>query len=214
MRIRTMMALGVTSIALALLAPVAKAEPLTFFFEGHIDTLVDIGLDESVDIGTPFFGSYTFDPVDAADSSPGNPHFGFYGFLSPAHLSVTVGNYEFVTNDLLIVAVNDDLIGDFYAASNWSNFYSNGFEWYAMGIFLLDTTRTALDSDALPHTPPDLVAFPFYTVFSAGIPGHLGEVMGGPLTSLTPEPGSLALFAFGAILFCRRSTRWGRYECL
>lgn len=98
----------------------ARAEPKTFFFDGHIDTLVDIGLDGSVAVGTPFSGSYTFDP-GATDSSPDNPRLGFYGSLSPAHLFVTIGNYEFTTNDLLIAIVNDSLRGDLYEVHNWSD---------------------------------------------------------------------------------------------
>jgi len=190
----------VAPILLMTIATAARAEPKTFFFEGYIDTLVDFGLDDSVMIGTPFSGSYTFDPAGVEDYYPDDPAVAFYGFVPPSHFTVTVGNYEFTTYDLLIGVFDNILSGDSYEALNWSNFYSNGFEWYAMGIFLLDTTRTALDSDALPHTPPDLVSFPFYTVFSAGIPGHLGEVMGGPLTSLTPEPGSLAILSLGTAL--------------
>ena len=192
---------------MALTAREARAEPMTFFFEGHIDTLVDIGLDESVDIGTPFFGSYTFDPVGATDSSPDNPHFGFYGFLSPSHFSVTVGNYEFTTNDLLGVIGNDSLIGDLYYISSWSSFHSDGFTWEDMGVFLRDNTGTALDSDALPLTPPELEDFQDYAKFSAAIPGHPGPVLTGQLTSLTPEPGSLAILSFGAGIVAARRRR-------
>lgn len=197
-------------VAMAIVATAeAHAEPVTFSFGGYIDTLADIELDGSVTIGTPFSGSYTFDPVDAADSSPHDPHFGFYGFLAPSHLSITVGNYQFTSNDLLIGAIDNALLGDVYEAFNWSNFYSNGLEWYVMGIFLSDNTRTALDSDALPLTPPDLGDFPSYTVFSASIPG-LGEVLGGPLTFLTPEPGSLAIVGLGAVFIVARRRRGRR----
>lgn len=70
-----------------------RAEPLTFLFEGYIDTLVDIDLDESVTIGTPFFGSYSFDPAGVEDYYPDDPAVAFYGFVPPSNLTVTVGNY-------------------------------------------------------------------------------------------------------------------------
>lgn len=80
-----------------------------------------------------------------------------------------------------------------------------------MGIFLSDYTRTAFNSDALPLTPPELADFPAYTRFSAGIPDQVGRVLGGPLSSLTPEPGSLVMLSLGiAGLLARRSRFRGR----
>lgn len=179
-------------------AHAAPGAPLNFFFEGNITRIHDsLELDESVFIGAPFRGSYTFDPTGAHDSYPDDPNTGNYYFGPPARLWAQIGIYEFATNDLIMFIANDWLSGDFYEPISVTPFEAAGYQWSSMRVLLGDWTGMALNSDALPLGVPDLSDFPNDYFFGMSLPGgDLG--IGGMLTSLTPEPGTFALLALGA----------------
>lgn len=182
----------------------AAAAPLTFYFEGYVTFIHDfLDLNESLYPGAPFTGSYTFDPAGATDASPDNPTVGYYYFGAGAHMRAQIGDYEFVTQDLGVLIWNDRASGDRYASVSVTPFTAAGYEWGGMSLALSDLSGMALDSDALPLGVPDLAGFPDGTYLVIEVPWH-DVGIGGRLTSLTPEPGSLALLALGAIAVCRR----------
>lgn len=175
----------------------AMAAPQTFSFSGYIDYVSEtLPLDGSVTAGVPFSGSYTFDPEGVSDSYPDIPGVGFYDFPD-GWMGVSIGNYEITSDGLGILIWNDRTSGDLYQAGDTSGFFSVGIWWSMMRLVLQDTTRTALDSDALPLYPPDVADFGTYH----GLVFHTGDhaaAMTGVVTSLVPEPGMLALLGAGA----------------
>jgi hypothetical protein len=185
----------------------ASGAPLTFYFEGHITRIHDsLEFDESVYAGAQFTGSYTFDPVGVSDAFPGNPQVGSYYFGPSGRMSAQIGNYEFVTPDLGVLIWNDVLQEDLYEPVTTTSFTAAGYEWGGMSLALSDLSGMALDTDALPLGVPDLADFPDGRFLVIDVPWN-DVGIGGRLTSLTPEPGSLGLLALGAIAVCRRKGR-------
>jgi len=188
----------------------ASAAPLTFYFEGNIDFIHDyLDLDESVYIDAPFSGNYTFDPVGVSDYYPDNPRVGLYQFGASGRLSARIGNYDFVTNDLSILIWNNVISEDQYDAGTASFFEAAGMQWSGMTVVLADLTGSALDSDALPTGVPDLSDFPSFTGLVLYLPGNDAGIVG-TLTSLTPEPSSLAVLSLGAVILVARRRPYQR----
>lgn len=185
-------------------SPSASADYFTFYFEGKVSFIRDyLDLDESVYVGAPFSGGYTFDPTGVTDYYPGNPNVGSYYFGDAGRMWTQIGNYQFVTLDLGILIWNDLLSGDVYAPISFSVLPAGGVQWNSMAVQLIDETAAALDSDALPTGVPDMADFPTFAGFAMHLPGNtLG--IGGRLTSLTPEPGSLAILCLGAAFVVAR----------
>ena len=187
--------------------PAAFGEPLTFHFSGEvrfINQSIDLGA--SVYVGAPFSGGYTFDPTGATDSYPDDPRTGNYYFGPPAHLWAQIGNYEFVTPNLIMFIGDDWLSGDIYEPISVTPFTAAGLQWTIMNILLGDESRTALDSDALPLDVPDLADFPDASSLRLYLPGDVVGIRC-QITSLTPEPGSLSLLALCSALVIRRRHR-------
>lgn len=185
----------------------ALGDPLTFNFSGNITFVADfLNFDESVYVGAPFSGAYVFDPAGAIDSYPDAPEVGNYYFPS-GWMWARIGNYEYVTPDLIIYVWNYTLGGDLYEPICITPFGAAGYQWSGLSLLLYDRTGAALDSDELPTDVPDLSDWPTYRDLL--IERFPGDELGirGRLTSLTPEPGSLALFALWAVYLCRRRVR-------
>jgi hypothetical protein len=71
-----------------------------------------------------------------------------------------------------------------------------------MGLGLQDLTGTALDSDELPETVPDLELFGSTVISLNARPHEIG--IRGDLALLVPEPGTLLLFGLSAAAIIRR----------
>lgn len=185
----------------------ALGDPLTFNFNGNVTYVADyLDFDESIYVGAPFSGVYTFDPTGVGDYYPNSSNVGFYGFPA-GKMSARIGNFDFVTQDLGILIWNDLLSGDLYEPISTTTFVAAGYQWSGLSLLLEDRTGTALDSDALPTAVPDLADWANYRdLLLERFPGdELG--IRGRVTSLTPEPGSLVLLAFGATVVLARTPR-------
>jgi len=201
-------ATAVAVAALGLFGPPAQGAMITFQFGGVIDVVDDPDnvLEGAVQAGNTFSGSYTFDP-DTPDSYPDDPEFGVY---ENASLTVSLGNLTLVSqaNDNNLIAVTDRPSYDRFVMGSYG-FQSAGFSIHELDLSLYDSTATAFDSDALPTTPPDLGAFDPQTAFDRAFfitgnrDGGPDFVIFGTVTTLTPEPTSLMLMFFGAVVFMR-----------
>lgn len=206
---------GCLYIALGLaLAPPASAELITFDFTATVKSVSDASdlLDDSVHVGTPITGSYTFD-----SSAPGTPTSisSSYDMGTPGcGVETQVGRYLLRTGgqdpSLRITLENDSINQrDAYTVMGWGDVVTEPTLMIGalVPVSLTDPTQTALSSTALPLTPPDLNSYSGrinYIVFE--------PVGGGPLASVRsyvetltlrgptpiPEPGSLALLVSSA----------------
>jgi len=182
-------------------AAVADATPITFNFAGNVAS-VDSSLGSTFSVGQTLSGSYTFESTTA--DSEVDPAFGLYGNALTT-LSFTIGSYigtlgvgasEFAVSNSPPPPTG---IGDFYDLTadpvSGPSVGSDPPKTFALRV--RDDTASALSSDALPVTPPDLAIFTSTTWF---LLFDSGAQVGGPLTSLTlaiPEPSSLVLFIYG-----------------
>ena len=152
-----------------------QAEPITFVFEGTVESVFDgLGvLDDSVAPGARFVGAYTFDsdtPNTAPPLDEGEP--GLYHHNSPpAGVHVRIGNFTFrsVPSDPDFDIIVNNEVG--FAGADEYGFVSRNNEalglppappvellqlhWRASTVDELPDVN-ALDSAELPTTPPDL----------------------------------------------------------
>ncbi|MGB2985015.1 MAG: PEP-CTERM sorting domain-containing protein [Phycisphaerae bacterium] len=191
-------------IVLMALVGTARASPVTFEFAGEITSVLDDEdfLGGAVTVGSPFSGSFTFEST-TPDSYPGSPwsaaypdaitaisgQIGGIPFLGPVHFENIIG----VLNDAPASGT------DHYEVHGGVGFVS---ETLMFSLVLFDDTGRGLSNDLLPLSPPDIRLFDFarFAVSDETIP--LG--LGGDITSLTPDPGTLALLGLGALIVTRR----------
>lgn len=190
----------------------AKATPITIQITGHV-TSVCSGLPDTIQVGTPFVGTYTYDSEATASTINGiGSH---YVYNAPYGISISLGGYEFLT------APNHVGQFDIWVANNYSSNgvkdyyqvtsqYQNisipdaGFNFCRIVWSLSDSSHSALSSDALPVTAPVLKDWNYNFVEISGPTGG-PLLIGGTVTDATviPEPLTGILMATG-VLFLRR----------
>jgi len=180
----------ITSGSLFLVANPTQALNLTFNFTGEVTSRFSPNgvLDSSVAIGTPISGSYTFDST-TSDSNASLEE-GRYLYSPPSRLAVTVGNYTFNAsspNYFYITVLNDFSGQDAYFITSLS--VQSSIPVLSMGLGLNDISGTALSSDALLLTPPNLALFPDAQEFyiDNSVSGQEYEI-GGKITSFAAVP--------------------------
>ncbi len=189
-----------------------RAEMITIAISGHV-TLVDDSwgfLENKFHSGDVISGTYTYDS-SALDSEPLDPAYGLYEYYNaPMGISMNIGEFNFRTNpnDVYFRIGITHLSGtNYYSLFSTNNLpLPNGVEVYEIYWDLIDTTGTALNSDALPTIPPDLSLFKPSITCNFDILGHCSYLIRAEITSATlvPEPATLLLLMFGAAA-CRRS---------
>jgi hypothetical protein len=195
----------------------AAATTVGFLFSGQIATV-----DDSADLFAGFFapgdsfqGVLVYDTA-TPDDRPGDPGWGLYEHpapSAPSGLTLTIHGQEVASDPSGVFSVQVfDLVADdeLRAAGPLA---STAAPVDGAGLWLLDGTGAAFDSDALPTAleladfePPGGGILSFAAVvFSRG-----GSEAVGTLTSLTPipEPGTAALLGAGfAVLAAARRAR-------
>lgn len=175
--------MAVLSICM-LYTPSSFAELVTFNFSGYLDTVdADGGRPDDFFVGRRFSGSYTFETTtpDTVDSP-----YSYYGENALTEMAFSIGSYSLTeqANELIdggalqpgyygyyssISVYNVDVsphpdfpVSDSYAVrSGFSGFNTTVMEFVGFDLYLVfnDPTASALDSDALLVTPPDLNDF-------------------------------------------------------
>jgi hypothetical protein len=188
-------------ITIGLTGNVSQIDDQYNFFGGQIQ------IDDTVT------GTYTYD-TSVLDSEPCDPSRGRYWHYSPpCGVSVSINGFNFRTDPnnvrFLFGIVNNGSGGeDIYWFHSYSNSpLPNGTLVDSIGWQIEDYSGTALSSDALPITAPDLTNW----TRNYGLDIH-GDGRVWPyyiaveVTSavLIPEPATLLLLAFGVTLFKRR----------
>jgi len=176
-------------------APMATAELITFEFAGVIDSVDDPHnlLEDSIHVGDTFAGSYTFDP-DTPDSRPNDPQRGTYDSPGPT-INLAMGILDIlVESSNARTGVSNDYYGqDGYRVGMIQPFQLGELRILEMAISLRDLTSSALDSDVLPASPPDLASFQSRSLWVQGERDGFDDfTLRGHLTSL-PEPATLSV---------------------
>jgi hypothetical protein len=143
-------------VAIALAQP-AKAEPITFVYEGTIDFFQD-GLDFEAFLGETFTLEYTFEST-WQDGLPGDPTLGDYvDSITSLVVSVGPNTYEPSRPIGFLIGNDYDRVGtspeDFYQVATEEMIGPDigGLPQSQFLLFLSDASAAAFPSDALPHT--------------------------------------------------------------
>jgi hypothetical protein len=208
-RIATRIGFAITTLLLFLTAP-AHAGLVTFQFSG----LITDSNSSMVNVGEPFSGTFTYD-TDAPNQAPPSPlpgplTFGLYDFdlpqAFPIGMTFHVGPLAYATKSLLEVLVtNDDpLLADSLSVSSDDQVGGLIPPHVDGQVFLADFSGSALTSIE-PPPALNLAALADIQSFS-GDDGTRGGSFDGTILSLSsvPEPGSLMLLAFGALVVLAR----------
>lgn len=199
LRLVRSMVLGCCILLLALAAP-AKAEIMAYEFAGVVDSVGSIGsgwvLDDSIAIGTPFRGRFTFDP-DAPDSEPipSRARYGGPGFS----LAVDIGSYSWASGDGGAYGVVG--VGGFWFSA--TDFPVDDDLW--VGVLTCSLTLPGLSGGALPTEPFSLMGNSFAGKID-DVPFSGESQFGGHLTEfiIVPEPTAVLLIAVALGLSLRR----------
>lgn len=179
----------------------AYAVPITFYFTGTITSIRDSippYLNSSIVPGGDFSGSYTFES-STPDDYPNDP-WGRYTFpASPSLLMILhIGDYTLVAPLNYIDVDNGTGTKDkYHVASGPLTFSDTAPHMY---IDCSSLTQNVFDSDTLPTVPPDISLFDSHEF---GLTAYEWAVYG-QITSITPEPRSLAFLLIGLSIACMR----------
>lgn len=185
---------GPFTLALAL-ASAASAEIKNFSFKGVIQTKDDRAflLDDSITVGTPFEGFYTFETTTAdtnTDSTVGDYRHknGQFGVV------VKIGNYVFRTNpqhvDFLVEIVNRPT-GDNYLLRSYNNVCSQPIGVSHIAWQLDDSSGTAVSNAGLPSSPPLLSSWQSPFGFDVRGDSNRPFLVRGQITSIVENPAAI-----------------------
>jgi hypothetical protein len=180
-----------------------QAEMITIAITGQVTGVEDQygHLENKIHVGDSITGTYIYDSIASG------PPYDYYS--NPCGISLYAGGFNFKTDQnnvhLHISVINNDLLGyDGYSMTSYNNLsLSNGALVESINWQLEDTTGTALSSDALPLTAPDLSRWNSNLL---RITHDRDFTIDATVTSavLIPEPATVFLFSLGIFLAKRK----------
>jgi len=187
----------------------AQAEPITIQISGNVTSASGSALPSTIYKDVTFTGTYTYD--SSAIVSAGGHHWQD----APYGITLSLGGYQFETApnqigqfDMWIM--NDysaNGVMDYYLVRSFENISTSSLGLTDNSIIweILDTTHTALSSDALPVTAPSLANWDYNVLEISGY-GNGGLTIWGTVTqaTLVPEPVTGILMAMGVFFLKRR----------
>ncbi|MGA2071204.1 MAG: PEP-CTERM sorting domain-containing protein [Sedimentisphaerales bacterium] len=207
---RNTLVIGVIGVLL-FCGGLAQAEWITIAISGYVTSVSDENkhFGGQIAIGTPITGTYTYDSA-IPDSYPSDFSYGqYWNYTPPAGVSLNVGGLNFRTNpdnvEFAVTVNNNNLGEDSYSIWSTKNLsLSDGTLVQSISWYLNDPTGTALSSDALPLTMPDLSKWGYN---SLNISTDRTFGISATITSATPEPATAFLFGLGLILARKRFSK-------
>jgi len=185
-------------------AHTASAGPVTWAFEGVVETVFDENdvLGGAVQPGSLIAGSITVESTTAGDGSYRDPFTDVTGSLEGFSFSGPISDRGriYITNDYDSGTYQKDVMSLFAPVSFLNSDALLSFD-------LTDPTATIFDSRALPILPPDLSSIPEDLAYISLFRETEDLSIRGRLTSLVPEPGTLVLFVLAGVVIGLRRRR-------
>jgi hypothetical protein len=194
----------------AFLPAVSNGQLITIGIEATVKYVTDTDhlLEGKVTVGSTITGTYTYD-TSTPDSEPSTSQGAYWHYSALCGISLNVSGFSFKTDptnvNFLVDILNDDGINpaDGYLLRSSNNLpLSNGVLVDYIFWQLDDPTGTALSSDALPTTAPNLANWNSDYGLSIYSWGDNEFLLRADVISATvvPEPTTLLLAAAGLLL--------------
>ena len=205
--------IGISILAATLLGIVclsAKADLITIAISGQVTSVGDPSghFGGQIHIDDTITGTYTYDSA-TLDSYPEDTTYAQYlNYSAMTGISLYVDGFNFGTNpnnvEVGVTIRNDDFGEDRYTfGSNYNLPLPDGTSVQHLFWVLSDLTGTALSSDALPLTAPDLNKWSYNSLY-IGRDRDFGIFATVTSVVLVPEPATLILLAFSIAILKRR----------
>jgi hypothetical protein len=185
-------------ITIGLTGKIIRADDPCNFFGGQIQ------------LNDTITGIYSYDTL-CLDSNPDPAVGDYWHYTAPYGMSVNIGTFVFETNSndvRFLVEIVNDQSGDSYLIRSWNSICSNGVLVDMIDWALGDYSSTALSSDALPTTAPNLANWDMdYGLTITGSVGPCLEyIIRADVTSvvLIPEPATIFILGLGYFLIKKR----------
>jgi hypothetical protein len=194
----------------------AQAELITIAISGYVTSIDDPHNHFGGQIvagtsttGTPITGTYAYNSM-TQDSNPSTTLGDYEYNAPPVGIWLTAGNFDFATDSSHVsfhigvykdtLEIEDQLV----IGSRNNMLLPDGTLVQHIGWQLGDLTATALSSDALPLTAPDLSKWSYNSLWIAN---DRDFSITATITSATPEPATLFLLGLGAMLARKRFSK-------
>ncbi len=190
------------------LAVPARAAQIAVDFTGTVESYYrSVALDDSVGVGSLVSGSFSIDADSPDLDGSGTPGYSYYAMAQPpSSFTLDVGNYHFVSNEILSVNVTDAVDPSQMDSVGIDSLAADGD--VATQLFLLLTgDYSVLSSTALAAIPFDLSLWTNEHAMSANFEHPAGMAISLDSLQVTaPEPAPFALLALGlaAVALARR----------
>jgi hypothetical protein len=188
-----------------------QAELITIALTGQVYMLDDAQhvFGGQIHYGDTITGTYTYD-TSTPNSEQSTSEGVYWHYSAPYGVSFTVDGFNFRTdsdNVLFSVGIGDNIptLGDIYSFDSHNNLpLSNGVSVNNIAWQLTDSSKSALSSDALPTTAPNLANWDMdygLNVSGGSLNNNYFHLVAN-ITSATvvPEPATLLLMVSGLLL--------------
>lgn len=203
--------------AIALVASLAHAAPITFRIDGTVETFsIENGwedpFDGAVQSGSNIAGLFTIDSLAASNGN--STHAEYVSVGVPYGLQLHVGGLAFLSDYAAVYATDDSSLDAYgLTSAEYEPIPSLGLA-FIFGLDMFDFSGMALTSTALLLVPPsphlfDIARINFHGYYVTGTPGQpsLAFWMTANADALSrvsdpatvPEPASLTLLALGGL---------------
>jgi hypothetical protein len=221
---RAIITIGLAVLGITLLSPFApvQAEQIKIGLTAQVSYIDDPYnlLDNGVNQGDWITGFYIYDS-ETPDSDSSVYHGSYRHTTTPYGMLLAIGNLTFQTDPIHVnfgIGITNNYYDepwDYYTVTSYNNLQlNNGVLVDRLHWQLDDYPGTALSSDALPLTAPDLSKWQSNNLSIFGgmypFPPDGSKTLfqiNGTVTSvyLIPEPATIVLFVIGTSLFYRRN---------
>lgn len=184
----------------------SQAAPFKLTFNGNVTSVFTDPSDPfagTIDVGTHMAGFANYE-TSTADDIPSSDVGSYSMFASPPlGMSIFIGGNTFAASDFLNISVANNISTgiDQLTILAQQGIPGGLGDFLSLQLFLEDPFGTALSSDALPISQPNMGNFLVRSFFIDGVQTINGQVVQFQIQGNVPEANSILLLAIGLVSF-------------